>query len=308
MARALSDLASDRNREKREGKPPGNIFAYTRVSSARQAEDGMSLESQRDAILRYIPYKFSPLEKYGWDPDNPAIYQDSQSASKLQLDEREAGGEMVRRLQPNDHVVFVRYDRGFRNFPEFANWITRWKSQDITIHDITTNIDTSTDMGRAVACILAVMGQVESDRLSERLLEGFDFRRSQVLPVGWNPPIGYKIVGTKKARAFAVDTVQRAFLDKVAGWHQYGMTFEAIHYRLRRQFLDGDRRGPHVTVTTKGKVIGPVNPAWLAKAIKARSHRYNRESTEGYPLTGHEGRNLAEALVWAQEQESIPRP
>ncbi len=31
----------------------GNVFAYTRVSTVKQGEKGVSLQEQKDAILRY---------------------------------------------------------------------------------------------------------------------------------------------------------------------------------------------------------------------------------------------------------------
>src|ERR1051326_2945475 len=89
----------------------GKVFAYTRVSTIRQGEKGVSLQEQRDAILRYAQQH--GLEVVRW-------FEEQETASKQG---RPAFTQMLRllRLGNAEGVVIHKIDRSARNLHDWAD-------------------------------------------------------------------------------------------------------------------------------------------------------------------------------------------
>jgi len=88
-----------------------SYFAYIRVSTAKQGEKGVSLQEQKDAILRYAQ-KFG-LEISRW-------FEERETAAKRG---RPVFNEMIRLLRQKiaQGVVIHKIDRSARNLKDWAD-------------------------------------------------------------------------------------------------------------------------------------------------------------------------------------------
>ena len=82
------------------------VYAYARVSSAGQAESGLSLEEQtRRCAGRAL--------ENGWTIAH--TYVDRAVSGSIALAARPEGGRLLQVLQPGDQVIAAKLDRVFRS-------------------------------------------------------------------------------------------------------------------------------------------------------------------------------------------------
>jgi DNA invertase Pin-like site-specific DNA recombinase len=166
----------------------GNVFAYTRVSTVKQGEKGVSLQEQKDAILRYA--RQHNLEITRW-------FEEQETASKQG---RLAFTHMLKllRLKVAEGVIIHKIDRSARNL---GDWVDVGKLADagVAIHFANESVDLGTVSGRLSADIQAVVAAHYSRNLREETKKGFYGRLKQ----GFYPiraPIGYLDQGSAKPK------------------------------------------------------------------------------------------------------------
>src|SRR5439155_19282518 len=87
------------------------LFGYTRVSTAKQGEHGVSLQEQHDAIVRYAQ-RFG-LEIVAW-------FEERETAAKRG---RPVFNQMLRLLEQGkaDGVIIHKIDRSARNLKDWSD-------------------------------------------------------------------------------------------------------------------------------------------------------------------------------------------
>jgi site-specific DNA recombinase len=166
----------------------GKVFAYTRVSTMKQGEKGVSLQEQRDAILRYAGQR--GLEISRW-------FEERETASKQG---RPAFTQMLRLLHLGNAcgVIIHKIDRSARNLQDWAD-VGKLVDAGIEIHFANESLDLKTVGGRLSADIQAVVAAHYSRNLREEARKGFYGRLKQ----GFYPmraPIGYLDQGAAKPK------------------------------------------------------------------------------------------------------------
>ena len=170
-------------------------WVYSRVSSALQAESGLSLEAQKNQIRAYfdllnIRLTGTPLVWGG------VFVDDGVSAYSIPFARRKAGGELNLRLQKGDHLIFSRLDRAFRRVADAATMTATWLDRGVTVHYLDFSIDTSNAFGRFALSMMANVAEFESAVKSERMLAVNGVRRAKGHVIT-HPPMGFKCSGKK---------------------------------------------------------------------------------------------------------------
>jgi len=165
-----------------------NVFAYTRVSTVKQGEKGVSLQEQKDAILRYAQQH--GLEIVRW-------FEERESAAKTG---RPAFMHMLRllRIKVAQGVVIHKIDRSARNLEDWAD-VSKLADAGVAIHFANESVDLGTVSGRLSADIQAVVASHYSRNLREEAKKGIYGRLKQ----GFYPfraPIGYTDQGAAKLK------------------------------------------------------------------------------------------------------------
>jgi DNA invertase Pin-like site-specific DNA recombinase len=166
----------------------GNVFAYTRVSTVKQGEKGVSLQEQKDAILRYAQQH--GLEIVRW-------FEECESAAKTG---RPAFMQMLQllRIKVAQGVVIHKIDRSARNLEDWAD-VSKLADAGVAIHFANEGVDLATVSGRLSADIQAVVASHYSRNLREEAKKGIYGRLKQ----GFYPfraPIGYTDQGAAKLK------------------------------------------------------------------------------------------------------------
>ena len=143
--------------------------AYIRVSSQRQADEGVSLDAQKRRILDYARFKGIPLD------ESDIIIEKGVSAG-IPLWERPKGRAMKRMLASGQyqHLMAMKIDRLFRVTTDMLSTIDELNAGGIDLHIVDMGgqaIDTTTAVGRLFLTIVAAMAEMERGLISERTQE-----------------------------------------------------------------------------------------------------------------------------------------
>ena len=166
----------------------GNVFAYTRVSTVKQGEKGVSLGEQKDAILRYAGQHDLTITRW---------FEERESAAKTG---RPAFMQMLQllRIKVAEGVVIHKIDRSARNLEDWTD-VGKLADAGVAIHFANESVDLATVSGRLSADIQAVVAAHYSRNLREETKKGIYGRLKQ----GFYPfdaPIGYLNKGAAKSK------------------------------------------------------------------------------------------------------------
>ena len=200
-------------------------FGYVRVSSKKQGE-GVSLEAQKDAILRFAERNGFAITRW---------FEEQQTAAKsgrpifnsmlIALKAGKAGG-----------VVMHKIDRSARNFFDWAK-IGELADSGIDVHFATESLDFRSRGGRLTANIQMAVAEDYVRNLRSEIIKG---QRGQ-LERGFYPfgaPIGYQNNGRHQLKTIDPakgPLVRKAFELYAAGQHSlHGLRKEMAKHGLAK--------------------------------------------------------------------------
>lgn len=144
---------------------PKTAVGYVRVSTSMQAEDGLSLEAQRAAIIAYCTAHSLRLIK---------IYDDVESGAKS--DRRGLQDALSAKA---DVFVVLKFDRLSRSIKHFCQLYEDYFARSVELVAIREAIKLDSALGRALVSILLVFAQMEREATGERTREAIGhIRRS----------------------------------------------------------------------------------------------------------------------------------
>jgi len=160
------------------------FFSYIRVSTRKQGERGVSLEEQRDAIVRYA-------QKHNFGITRS--FEERETAAKRG---RPVFLEMLRLLRRSiaQGVIIHKIDRSARNLKDWAD-LADLMDIGVEVHFANESLDMNTRGGRLSADIQAVVAADFIRNLREETRKGFYGRLKQgIYPLA--APIGYRDCGS----------------------------------------------------------------------------------------------------------------
>ncbi len=163
-------------------------YAYTRVSTQRQGEKGVSLQEQQAAIARYA--QRNNLQIAEW-------FEERVTAAKLG---RPLFANMVKALRAGraSGVIIHKIDRSARNLRDWSD-LGDLIDSGVAIHFANESIDLFTRGGRLSADIQAVVASDYIRNLREETIKGMRGRLKQGL-YPWGAPVGYLDTGSGKVK------------------------------------------------------------------------------------------------------------
>ena len=163
-------------------------FAYIRVSTARQGEQGVSLEQQRDAITLYA--QRNRMELAQW-------FEERETAARAG---RPVFTQMIKGLRAGRvrGVVIHKIDRSARNLKDWAD-LGEIIDRGVEVHFANEGLDLNSRGGRLSADIQAVVASDFIRNLKEETKKGFYGRLKQgILPMP--APLGYRNIGSGRPK------------------------------------------------------------------------------------------------------------
>ncbi len=135
-------------------------IGYIRVSTDRQAEEGISLEMQKHKIQVYCELNDLELVEILKDAGISAKDMKKRPGFCKALDMILSGKA--------DALVVYKMDRAFRSTVDTLETVSKITKRGASVHSITEKIDTNSAIGEFFLTILAAFGQMERRLIGER--------------------------------------------------------------------------------------------------------------------------------------------
>jgi len=238
-------------------KNKSRAVAYARVSSKRQAEEGVSLDAQVERLLAYAEFRGLEL-----DPED--IYIDDGISAAIHLWSRPAGRRMRETIYHErvGHVLALKMDRLFRDVQDCLGSVDELSGIGVDIHILDQDggtLDTSTSMGRFFLTTIASLAELERGQISER---------------------------TKIAMKHLKDNA-KVFTGPIFGWDRQGGDIvpnwreqDTIDYMRHRHYVQGwsgNRIAKHLgELGVKGKLRGSWTSSMVLRTCRYEFHETRR--------------------------------
>ena len=136
-------------------------YGYCRVSTARQASEGESLDVQRRQIEGYA-------HMHGLTLCGVAV-EDGVSGS-VPVHERPKGGPLFAKLRKGDIVIAPKLDRLFRSALDALQVVEDLRKRSVSLHLLDLGGDISGNgLSKLFLTIAAAFAEAERDRIRERI-------------------------------------------------------------------------------------------------------------------------------------------
>ena len=192
-------------------------FGYIRVSTARQATDGESLQVQRRQIELV-----AELENYSLE----AVFVEAGQSGSKALAKRPEGAKLLAAVKPGDTIIAVKLDRTFRDVADASATLKRLKKQGIGLYLRDLGGDVTRDaVSELVFGLLSSVAAFERQRIAERISDVKADQRSRNRYLGGDLPFGHRLVRRDGESYIEPDD---ATLDLVRDLHDKGYSTRLI--------------------------------------------------------------------------------
>jgi putative DNA-invertase from lambdoid prophage Rac len=126
------------------------VYGYCRVSTAEQANGGLSLDTQRQQITGYAMMK-------GWSVAE--FFIEAAVSGSVPLADRPEGQRLLAALQSGDIIITAKLDRAFRSAADALGTLEQLKDDKVGLHMIDLGGDvTGNGISKLVFTIIGLDG------------------------------------------------------------------------------------------------------------------------------------------------------
>jgi site-specific DNA recombinase len=200
----------------------GRAVGYCRVSTERQAGEGVSLDAQSAKIRAMVAVQ---------DADLLELVTDAGASAKNLA---RPGLERVLALvdaRTVDTVIVAKLDRLTRSVRDLADLLDRFARRGVALVSVAESLDTGTAAGRLVLNVMTSVAQWEREAISERTRDALRHKKALGLRVG-EIPYGFALAADR--RRLEEDAGEQATLARMRALRAEGRSFQAVADELNR--------------------------------------------------------------------------
>ena len=161
-------------------------YGYTRVSTARQVDEGQSLDVQQRTITGYAMI-------HGLDVARTFV--EAGVSGSVPIADRPQGKALLGILRTGDAIITSRLDRMFRSALDALAVLADLKRRGVTLHMIDLGGDvTGNGISKLVFTILSAVAEAERDRIRDRIAQVKADQKLRGLYLGGRVPFGFRQV------------------------------------------------------------------------------------------------------------------
>jgi len=195
------------------------VYAYARVSTLQQANEGDSLEAQVKQVQGYASSR-------GLELHDECVFIEKGVSGGQEFGSRPAGSKLLACLTSRDVLIFPKLDRGFRNTRDALNVLHTLKESGVSVHSIDLGGDvTGNGVGAIIFTILSAFATFERERIASRISEVKQMRKAQGYFVGGRRGFGFDVVEGKKVP----NPAEQKLIKKMREMRSAGLSLLAIH-------------------------------------------------------------------------------
>lgn len=219
-----------------------NAIGYCRVSTQKQADRGLSLAAQEEAISAYCKL---------YDLELAQVVTD-RGLSAAKLSTRPAALQMVSDVRAGKYqaVVVYKLDRLFRSMLDALVVLQDFSKLGVQFHSVQEKWDTSTPHGAFAMHVMLAFAEMERKQAGERTRSimrsqkvststenpAYALRTEKGLQLAGSAPYGYMWEpGEKGERPLVPHPEEQRLLRRVHELHQVGLTVRNIAWTLGQE-------------------------------------------------------------------------
>jgi DNA invertase Pin-like site-specific DNA recombinase len=199
------------------------VYGYARVSTAGQAQDGVSLEMQKQRIEAWSLANGHELA---------AVFVETGSGARS--DNRPQLNLAVAAACKNKGILVVyslsRFSRSVKDTLILADQLERSNAH---LASLTESLDTSSPVGRMVFKILSTLAEFEREQGAHRTIAALSHLRRANRRISSKIPFGYTLADDNTT--LVLNAGEQAAIARMVGWRAGGMTLAAIAKSLEAE-------------------------------------------------------------------------
>jgi DNA invertase Pin-like site-specific DNA recombinase len=161
------------------------VYGYFRVSTARQAGEGESLDVQRRQIEGYAHMHGLTLR---------GVTVEEGVSGSIPVHERPRGGRLFAKLRKGDVVIAPKLDRLFRSALDALQVVEDLRKRGVSLHLLDLGGDISGNgLSKLFLTIAAAFAEAERDRTRERISQVKADQKARGRYLGGIVPFGYRL-------------------------------------------------------------------------------------------------------------------
>lgn len=214
--------------------------AYARVSTDRQAKEGISLEAQEERMRKEAEHRGLELVE---------VFVDAGVSGKnTERPELQRMLEMVRRREVG-YVIIPKLDRLGRNTRDLIDLVEELTEHGAELLSLHETLDTKTAMGRFTLRLFASLAEMEREMIVERVVETMRHCRDTGRSTG-EPPYGKRLMDPTAAKGhpdygkLVDDGYEQAVIEAAIGWRRAGLSLQKIADELNQMGSKTRNDGP----------------------------------------------------------------
>ena len=222
---------------KRTPKTPPRAYGYARVSTEEQAQEGVSLDTQRAKIETFAGLHGLDLVE--------VLADEGLSGKDLERPGLRRLLELVRTGEAQAVVVY-KLDRLSRRTRDLLDLVEEFQGAEARLLSLSEQIDTETATGTFVLTLLAAVAQMERDLISERTRAALAFKKARGDRLG-TTPLGYRTLPDGTLEPIPDEL---AIVARIRKLRRRGKSFAAIAREFNEEDVPTKRGGlwDHSTV------------------------------------------------------------
>ncbi|MCC7015405.1 MAG: recombinase family protein [Planctomycetes bacterium] len=200
------------------------VIGYIRVSTEGQAEEGVSLDTQREKIEAWAKLHDEP---------EVVIYQDA-GISGASMDQRPGLQDALREAcKRRAALVVYSLSRLARSTRDTLSISDRLAKSGAELVSLSERIDTTSASGKMVFRLLAVLAEFERDQISERTRAAMAHLRKSQRRISRFAPYGWDF--DADGEALVPNLNEQLVVARMTDLRAEGLTFQAIADRLTEE-------------------------------------------------------------------------
>ncbi|MBZ0273812.1 recombinase family protein [bacterium] len=257
----------------RSSNEPRAVIGYTRVSTEEQAREGLSLEAQELRIRQWA-------ELYSHQVEH--IYSDPGISGHRLSNRPQAQAALDRVCETKGILVVYALSRISRSTIDCIDIAARLEKAGADFVSISQSLDTSSPTGKFIYRVLAAVGELERDQISERVTEGMAVARAKGRRISRHLPYGY--TASLHGELIEVEVEQLAIV-RMHEARDAGAGFREIARMLENEKIPTKRGGRWSAKTVRGILEFPRPFESVAGAANTASNRLHKSFSSGRPYT-----------------------
>lgn len=253
------------------------VAGYIRVSTEEQAEEGYSLDAQRENILRFCDqHHYELVDVYADEGISGKTIEKRPGIKCLMADASKNKFDLV--------VVWklTRLGRSIKNVLGIAELLF---ANNVEFRSISENFDISTSTGRLMFQMLGVFGEFERNQISENVSMAMTSLVKHKKRFAGGRMLGYvSAVDENGVKILQVEPNEAEIVRLIFGQYLQGKGYRAIANFLNKQGYQTVKGNSFTTIAVKGILMNPTYAGYLRYGKYINWEEKRRKGLNPHPI------------------------